>query len=79
MPATIKTDSPRTHTGDSSFVSIVSGWAQQGVQTFFATQRILLDLAMRQCQRYACSAATTDRSASLSHRHSQRGGRGGHD
>ena len=48
MPATIKTDSPRTHTGDSSFVSIVSGWAQQGVQTFFATQRILLDLAMRQ-------------------------------
>jgi len=26
----------------------MSGWAQQGVQTFFATQRILLDLAMRQ-------------------------------
>jgi hypothetical protein len=26
----------------------LSGWAQQGVQSFFATQRILLDLAMRQ-------------------------------
>jgi HEPN domain-containing protein len=33
---------------ESSFVSILSGWAQQGVQTFFATQRMLLDLAMRQ-------------------------------
>ena len=39
---------PRTHTGESSFVNLVSGWAQQGVQSFFATQRILLDLAMRQ-------------------------------
>jgi len=29
-------------------VSFLSGWAQQGVQTFFATQRIILDLAMRQ-------------------------------
>ena len=37
-----------THPRDSSFVSILSGWAQQGVQTFFATQRVLLDLAMRQ-------------------------------
>ncbi|MGA8683670.1 MAG: hypothetical protein WB623_04670, partial [Candidatus Sulfotelmatobacter sp.] len=26
----------------------LSGWAQQGVQSFFATQRILMDLAMRQ-------------------------------
>jgi len=33
---------------ESSAVSLLSGWAQQGVQTFFATQRILLDLAMRQ-------------------------------
>jgi len=47
MPASAKTETPR-HTRESSFVSIVSGWAQQGVQTFFATQRILLDLAMRQ-------------------------------
>lgn len=29
-------------------LSLLSGWGQQGVQTFFATQRILLDLAMRQ-------------------------------
>ena len=33
---------------ESSTISILSGWAQQGVQTLFATQRILLDLAMRQ-------------------------------
>src|ERR1700752_3046915 len=38
----------RTHSKESSFVSLLSGWAQQGVQSFFATQRILLDLAMRQ-------------------------------
>ena len=36
------------HPRETSFVSILSGWAQQGVQSFFATQRILLDLAMRQ-------------------------------
>ncbi len=35
-----------THPG--SVVSLLSGWAQQGVQTLFATQRILIDLAMRQ-------------------------------
>jgi len=29
-------------------VSLLSGWAQQGAQTLFATQRILIDLAMRQ-------------------------------
>jgi len=29
-------------------VSILSGWVEQGAHTFFATQRILLDLAMRQ-------------------------------
>src|SRR5271166_4448567 len=48
MPTTVKHESPRTHSGESSFVSLLSGWAQQGVQSFFATQRILLDLAMRQ-------------------------------
>jgi hypothetical protein len=37
-----------THSKEQPVVSILSGWAQQGVQTFFATQRILLDLAMRQ-------------------------------
>jgi hypothetical protein len=45
MPITSRTD---THSRESSFVSILSGWAQQGVHTFFATQRIMLDLAMRQ-------------------------------
>ena len=48
MAATSKTETSRTHPGESSFVSVVSGWAQQGVQSFFATQRVLLDLAMRQ-------------------------------
>jgi len=48
MPATVKSESPRSHHGESSFVSLLSGWAQQGVQSFFAKQRILLDLAMRQ-------------------------------
>jgi hypothetical protein len=44
MAAAVKPVHPR----ETSFVSILSGWAQQGVQSFFATQRILLDLAMRQ-------------------------------
>src|ERR1022692_2002581 len=48
MPTTVKSGSSRTHSNESSFVSLLSGWAQQGVQSFFATQRILLDLAMRQ-------------------------------
>jgi len=49
MAAATKTDTSRHHPGGaSSFVSILSGWAQQGVQGFFATQRILLDLAMKQ-------------------------------
>ncbi len=39
---------PRHDSKESSTISILSGWAQQGVQTLFATQRILLDLAMRQ-------------------------------
>ena len=48
MPAAVKHDSPRTQGKDSSFVSLLSGWAQQGAQTLFATQRILIDLAMKQ-------------------------------
>lgn len=48
MQTTVKSESSRTHSRESSFVSLFSGWAQQGVQSFFATQRILLDLAMRQ-------------------------------
>src|SRR5215471_5092581 len=33
---------------ESSFVNLLSGWVQQGVENFLATQRILVDLAMRQ-------------------------------
>ena len=33
---------------ESSFINLLSGWVQQGVENFFATQRILVDLAMRQ-------------------------------
>src|SRR5215469_250229 len=47
MPAAERTES-RIHPRESSFVALLTGWAQQGVQSFFATQRILLDLAMRQ-------------------------------
>ena len=46
--ATMEHESTRPHPRESSFVSILSGWAQQGVQTFFTSQRILLDLAMKQ-------------------------------
>jgi len=48
MPATKHEPTRTHHTPESSFISVLSGWAQQGVQSFFATQRILLDLAMRQ-------------------------------
>src|SRR5690348_9990753 len=48
MAAAVKHESPRTHAKESSVFSILSGWAQQGAQTLFATQRILIDLAMRQ-------------------------------
>jgi hypothetical protein len=48
MPTAVKSESARTHSNESSFVSLLSGWAHQGVQSFLATQRILVDLAMRQ-------------------------------
>jgi len=48
MAPAVKHESPRTHARESSVVSLLSGWAQQGAQTLFATQRILIDLAMRQ-------------------------------
>jgi len=47
MPAA-KHESPRAHPKESSAFSLLSGWVQQGAQTLFATQRILIDLAMRQ-------------------------------
>lgn len=48
MRTAARAETHRVHPRESSFLSILSGWAQQGVQSFFATQRILLDLAMRQ-------------------------------
>lgn len=45
-PTTAKS---RTHPREqSSVASLLSGWARQGVDSFLATQRILLDLAIRQ-------------------------------
>lgn len=32
----------------SSFLSLMTGWVEQGVESFFATQRVLVDVAMRQ-------------------------------
>jgi hypothetical protein len=49
MPRTVKAEHTTTHHArESSFVSLLSGWVQQGVENFFATQRILVDLAVRQ-------------------------------
>ncbi len=44
MPRPIK-HGPITHPArESSFVSLLSGWVQQGVENLFATQRIMVDL-----------------------------------
>ena len=40
-----KKASPATH--PSSFLTLLSGWVQQGVENVFATERILVDFAMR--------------------------------
>ena len=51
MPRPIKHE-PITHPArESSFVSLLSGWVQQGVENLFSTQRILVDLAMSQNAR----------------------------
>jgi hypothetical protein len=42
-----KSESSSTHARESSFLSLLSGWVQQGVENVFATQRILVDLVMR--------------------------------
>ena len=39
---------PVAHHGPSSLLSLLTGWVQQGVESFFATQRVLVDVAMRQ-------------------------------
>lgn len=46
--AATRPEPTRAHGHGPSFVSLLSGWAQQGVQSFFASQRVILDLAMRQ-------------------------------
>ena len=38
---------PATHVNPSSFLTLVSGWVQQGIENVFATERIVADLAMR--------------------------------
>ena len=48
MKENIKPGPSTTHPNPSSFFTLVTGWMQQGVESFFATQRILVDLAMRQ-------------------------------
>jgi hypothetical protein len=48
MPRVPKHESTTPHTRESSFVSLLTGWAQQGVENFFAAQRVLVDFAMRQ-------------------------------
>ncbi len=39
---------PATHAHPSSFLTLLSGWVQQGIENVFATERVLVDLAMRQ-------------------------------
>jgi len=48
MPRTVKHEPTAAHARESSFVSLLSGWVQQGVENFFATQKILVDLVTRQ-------------------------------
>src|ERR1035438_1069688 len=48
MPRTVKSEFNTALSRESSFVSLLSGWVQQGVENFFATQRILVDLITRQ-------------------------------
>jgi hypothetical protein len=48
MRGEARAESPRTHPRESSLLSLMSGWAQQGIQSYFAAQRILVDVAMRQ-------------------------------
>lgn len=48
MPKDAKPGPSTSHAPESTFLSLLSGWVQQGIESFFATQRILLDLAMRQ-------------------------------
>jgi hypothetical protein len=48
MPRAGKSTSSGIHPRESSFVSLLSGWMRQGVESFLATQRTLVDLVMSQ-------------------------------
>lgn len=48
MRETNKHQPSTTIANPSSFVSLLSGWIQQGMESFFATQRILMEVATRQ-------------------------------
>src|SRR5271157_700048 len=48
MPRETHTGTVKTHVPESSFVSLLSGWVQQGIENILATQRILVDVATRQ-------------------------------
>ena len=48
MKDTVKTHTSPAQMPESSLVTMLSGWVQQGVENFFATQKILVDLAMNQ-------------------------------
>jgi len=48
MPKEVKTGTAKTQVPESTFVSLLSGWVQQGIENFLAMQRILVDLAVRQ-------------------------------
>jgi len=48
MPAKVKPEPASSRYQQSSPLSVFTDWARQGTETFFATQRILLDLVMRQ-------------------------------
>jgi hypothetical protein len=48
MPAKAKPEPAPHRRQESSPLSLLSEWARQGTESFFATQRILLDLVMRQ-------------------------------
>jgi hypothetical protein len=44
----IKTETKSEHPGETTPVPLFTEWIEQGTQSFFATQRILLDMVMRQ-------------------------------
>ncbi|HZM11321.1 MAG TPA: hypothetical protein VFC15_14030 [Candidatus Limnocylindrales bacterium] len=48
MKDNVKSYISPAQTPESSLVNMLSGWAQQGVENFFAAQRMLVDLAMNQ-------------------------------